>query len=260
MPLTINIKIRQITGKAIIIRIDVNESIKNLKKIIEKNFGISQGQQILKFNGEILKDNNTLDYYSIESDDTIVLSTRSSGNFWETTYENENLDYKILELEIKLAEEKSKNKALMQEIVHLEDYIKTLKEELSAYENNLKNKSQISFNGDVKAEEIMKLVNQISQKDEEIKELRTNITFNLKKGEKLISVIFISVDQKIHYSIICKNTDIFTNVENKLYDEYPEYRETENYFMVSGQKVNKYKSLEENKIVNSSIINLNQYC
>ena len=163
-------------------------------------------------------------------------------------------------MEKELEEEKNKNKVLMLKIANLEDYIKNLKNELSTYENKLKSKSQISFSGDVKAEEIMKLVNQINQKDEEIKDLRVNMPFNLKQGEKLRSVIFISMDQKIHYSIICKNTDIFTNVENKLYDEYPEYRETENYFMVSGQKVNKYKSLKENKIVNSSIINLNQYC
>ena len=256
----INVTIRQTIGNSITIRIDVNESIKNLKKIIEKNLGISQCQQILRFNGTFLEDNKSLDYYCIESDDTIILAIRRSENFGGKTYKSENLNEKISKLEKELEEEKNKNIVLMLKITNLEDYIKNLKNELSTYENKLKSKSQISFSGDVKAEEIMKLVNQINQKDEEIKDLRANMPFNLKQGEKLISVIFISVDQKIHYSIICKNTDIFTNVENKLYDEYPEYRETENYFMVSGQKVNKYKSLKENKIVNSSIINLNQYC
>ena len=71
-----------------------------------------------------------------------------------------------------------------------------------------------------------------------------------------MTVIFISVDQKIHYSLICKNTDDFIRLEKKLYDEYPEYKESENYFMVHGTKVNKYKNLEENKIVDNDIITL----
>ena len=127
---------------------------------------------------------------------------------------------------------------------------------MSTYENKLKSKSQISFSGDVKAEEIMKLVNQINQKDEEIKDLRANMPFNLKQGEKLISVIFISVDQKIHYSIICKNTDIFKKLEKKFYEKYPEYKNTKNDFIVNGKKINKTKNLDENKIKNSDIITI----
>jgi hypothetical protein len=41
-----------------------------------------------------------------------------------------------------------------------------------------------------------------------------------------------------------------------LYDEYPEYIESENYFLVNGKKVNKYKTLEYNKIKNNDIIML----
>ena len=82
----------------------------------------------------------------------------------------------------------------MHKIAHLEDYIKTLKKELGTYNNNSKNKSLISLSDDIKAQDIMKLVNQVNQKDEEIKELRANLPFNLKKGEKFISVIFNSVD------------------------------------------------------------------
>ena len=100
---------------------------------------------------------------------------------------------------------------------------------------------------------------QLREKEEEIKNIKSMIQFDLKPGEKLISVIFVSVDQKIHYSLICKNTDIFSNVENALYKQFPEYKETENYFLINGVKVNKYKTLTENKIINSSIITLNTY-
>ena len=34
-----------------------------------------------------------------------------------------------------------------------------------------------------------------------------------------MSVIFQSIDQKMHISIICKNTDKFTKIENEIYEK-----------------------------------------
>ena len=78
--------------------------------------------------------------------------------------------------------------------------------------------------------------------------------FELSKGEKPISVIFSSLDENILYSIICKNTEKFIKLEEKLYKDYPEYSKYDNYFMVNGKKVDKTKTLDENKIRNSDII------
>ena len=75
----------------------------------------------------------------------------------------------------------------------------------------------------------------------------------------MISVIFISSDQKIHYPIICKNTDLFSKIERLLYDEYKNYEETENIFIVEGIKVNKSKTLENNNIKNGSVITLTPF-
>jgi len=74
-----------------------------------------------------------------------------------------------------------------------------------------------------------------------------------------MSIIFTTLDQKFYYSIICKNTDKFNIIENKLYDAYSEYSETNNFFIVGGITINKVKTLEENKIKNSDIILLSQY-
>ena len=92
--------------------------------------------------------------------------------------------------------------------------------------------------------------------NEEIKNLKLKFPFELSENEELMSVIFISSDLTIHYSIICKNTDQFTKIETELYKEYPKYKETENYFIVNGNRINKYKSLKENNIKNSNIIEL----
>ena len=71
--------------------------------------------------------------------------------------------------------------------------------------------------------------------------------------DKLMSVIFISSDQKIHYSVICKSNDKFCHLEKLLYDEYPSYKGN-NYFLANGNMIDKNKTIAENKINNSDII------
>ena len=99
-------------------------------------------------------------------------------------------------------------------------------------------------------------------KEVEIKNLKLKLKrylIELNEGEKLMSIIFTKSSQQFHCSIICKNTERFNNIENKLYDIYPEYSETENYFIVNGNKINKSKSLEWNKIKNNDIIIINKF-
>ena len=72
-----------------------------------------------------------------------------------------------------------------------------------------------------------------------------------------MSIIFISTSQDIHCSIICKNTDEFHRIEGELYKKYPEYSENENFFLLNGKKINRYKTLEENGIKNNDKIMLN---
>jgi ATP-dependent Lon protease len=79
------------------------------------------------------------------------------------------------------------------------------------------------------------------------------------KGDKLMTVIFNSDDQKVHYSLICKSTDKFKDVEQRLYKIYPEFSKTNNYFLANGNTINKSKSLEDNKIKNSNLITLYVY-
>ena len=76
-----------------------------------------------------------------------------------------------------------------------------------------------------------------------------------------MSIIFISIDEAIHYPIICKKNQLFCVLENLLYEKFPEYKESENYFIIHGKsinKINKFKTLEENNINNDDIITLHQ--
>ena len=75
--------------------------------------------------------------------------------------------------------------------------------------------------------------------------------YGLLPNEKLISIKCSSFDKKIDYVIICKNTEKFSKIEEQLYKKYPNYIDTENYFMVNGKKIKKFKTLEDNKINNN---------
>jgi len=102
------------------------------------------------------------------------------------------------------------------------------------------------------------LKEEISKKNSEIEKLLSFMPLKLNHGENLMSIIFISDDQRVHYSFVCKNTDKFKDLESKLYKIYPEYSKTDNYFLSNGRTIIKSKDLEFNKIKNSDIITL--YC
>ena len=82
--------------------------------------------------------------------------------------------------------------------------------------------------------------------------------YDLSEGEELISVIITSPDQKILKSIICKNTENFFRLEGILFKETPYYIDSNIYFSVKGNIVNRLKTLKENNIHNSDIIILNK--
>ena len=153
--------------------------------------------------------------------------------------------------------EKNKNKIL-------EEKIKELNKELTEKENIIidiiNNQNFEKFPKKI-LDSKEELYNIIIEKDKEIKELKLKLSrypMELKEGEKLMTINFTSVDSKIHnYSIICKNTDIFNNIEKKLYEDYNEYYDTENYFTVNGNKIHKLKNLQENNIHNNDTIILN---
>jgi hypothetical protein len=110
--------------------------------------------------------------------------------------------------------------------------------------------------------EILSKKDQGQQKEEKDKIIKKNeleisqFSFKLSTEEKKISIIFVSFDQNIIYSIICKSTDIFSLVENKFYEKYSEYKILNNYFILNGKKIDKNKSLFENKIKNNDIITI----
>ena len=108
-------------------------------------------------------------------------------------------------------------------------------------------------------DEIKKLQYQLILKDNEIKDFKNKFQNNIKKDAKVyfgdIMVInFSSID--VNYGIKCLPTDIFAEVEEKLYQIYDNLRNTNNMFMVNAKTVLRFKTICENNIKDGDILQI----
>ena len=69
---------------------------------------------------------------------------------------------------------------------------------------------------------------------------------NSKITDKCIN--FISSDQNINFAIPCSGDSTFAEIEELLYQKYPEYREINKKFMIGGKEILRYKTINDNKI------------
>ena len=81
---------------------------------------------------------------------------------------------------------------------------------------------------------------------------KSDLDNNNKKSEsgKIISVLFMTQGNQdiINYSMACKTTDLFSSLEERLYQDYPNYRNVQKIFMVNANRISRNKTLEENNI------------
>ena len=174
-----------------------------------------------------------------------------------------------------LNDERMKNQKLESEIQKLRNYIngqnymnelnslkaniqqlkienETIKNENSNLKILLKNKQ----NAQININEIDKLKQVIIEKENEIKELK------LQKIEKkkiymddIIVIIFESKDHSVRAGIPCLPDDTFAEVEEKLYQKYDEFRNTNNVFWFNGHNpILRFKKIKENSIKNGDTI------
>ena len=103
--------------------------------------------------------------------------------------------------------------------------------------------------------------NQLNLKDKEIKDLQLkiqNIVMNLPKYNlnEIMVVNFMSQDSTINEGMKCLSTDIFAEVEEKLYKKYDNLRNTNNMFTANAKPVLRFKKLCENGIKDGDKIQL----
>ena len=74
---------------------------------------------------------------------------------------------------------------------------------------------------------------------------------------EVLAINITSIDAKINFPIPCKKNDIFSNIEKRLYEEFPEYKNKNCYFIAKGNVIDRNKTIEENKIKSGDNILLN---
>ena len=180
----------------------------------------------------IIDMNKTIEQNGIKNGDKICIINSE----YENNELNKNLEYENNQLKRELNEEKQKNEEL----------------------NNIIKSLTMSKNINIR--KISELEQSINYKNKELKELNDKIDSiislikSIGPNEKIYTLNFISGAQNIDYCIPCKNTDIFSRLEEKLYKKYPKYKDYETYFLVNGRKIQRFKSLDENNIKNGDTI------
>ena len=122
--------------------------------------------------------------------------------------------------------------------------IEQQKKRINELENNLLNANNKLNNYE----------NIINQKNIELNKLKlqlNNSNLNVQNNyniNDMVSVNFMTADQNVNFSLVCNKHDTFAVVEEKLYQKFPQYRETNNYFLANGKIVLRFKTIDENKI------------
>ena len=159
----------------------------------------------------------------------------------------------IEKLKRELETEKKKNKQLQDTINQLKQ---THNIEIAKYKKDINKLVE-------KNKELEKL---LEEKNKEINDYFFKLSnsnnneqlISFKPGDKIIAVLFMTQgNQDIYnYTMPCKTSDLFVRLEERLYHDFPKYRNFETFFMVHARRIFRFKSLEENQIKNNDIISL----
>ena len=162
----------------------------------------------------------------------------NNQNFFTNNANTPNsYESQINELKRQLKEEKNKNQILINEITNLK---KINNDMIQKYETKIK-----SLNYEIE--------NQRYKQDD-----KAGYSFILKPGEKIMTINFSSIGNQAvcNYSLPCKKTDLFVRLEEKLYDDFPQFKKYETYFEVQSKRIKRFQTLEENNIKNNDVINM----
>jgi len=130
---------------------------------------------------------------------------------------------------------------------------------ISGIQNNQNSNNELKNLRD----EYNKLKYELTLKEKEIKDLKDKVKNNsiedMKVNYKDIMVInFISMDSTVQCGIKCLPTDIFAEVEEKLYQRFDNLRNTNNMFMANAKPVLRFKKISENNIKDGDVLQLHK--
>ena len=213
----------------------INTQLKNMKIILNKT-----NEDIKKINDEL----NMIRQNGFQNNNINKINENISN---DEKINSQKIINENNELKVRIKEEKNKNQKLINKNDNLEKKINDLNNEIEKMKNKIKTLKYDLYQKDIEIQ------NYTSEKND-----KKNIITSLKPGEKVISVVFLSMgrDDIQNYSLPCKNTDLFVKLEERLYEDYPEFKNYETYFEVNARRILRFKTIEENNIRSNSIINV----
>ena len=160
-----------------------------------------------------------------------------SNNIPNSNYNESEND----KLKRQLNEEKNKNMKLINENKILKKQINALNDKIKKLEEMQINQDKLKFN---------KFNNSIKQND--------FLVHKMKPSEQLLNVTFITsgTNGLINYQLICKNTELFVRLEERFYNDFPQFKEYDLCFKNNKKKIKRFKTLEENNIKDKDVINI----
>ena len=164
---------------------------------------------------------------------------------------NQQLKAEIQKLNLIIQNQQNEITKLNSELQKYINENKNLKLQNNQMNINMQNSIVNNNNNEIKnlKNEIINLKNQLNLKDNEIKNLRLKINgktvYNI---NDIIVIHFISGDFSINKRIKCLADETFAEAEERLYQIYDEYRNTNNIFLLKGNQILRFKKIKENKI------------
>ena len=168
---------------------------------------------------------------------------------------SKNYISQIEKLNKQLTIEKNKNQELIKENNILKEKLNKLNMDIYNIQD-LKNK-------------IKSLEKKLNKKNEEIKQLLSQNNNNnnnhgkykitsINPGEEIMCINFVSMGRQDinNYGLVCKNTDLFVRTEERLYEDFPQFKNYETYFEVNGKRIKRFLTLSENNIKDKNVINM----
>ena len=171
---------------------------------------------------------------------------------------NNNYQLEINNLRMQLNDEKVKNNNLNNAITNLNNTINYLNQQINVLRNENNNlKLQISnnqfnnnFNNQFNNFNNYNLNNNNSGMH--------NYIISNQPGEKIFDINFVSMGNQLiqNYNIVCRNTDLFVYLEEKLYNAFPDFKNYETYFQNGAKRILRFKTIEENGIKSNDVISV----
>ena len=93
------------------------------------------------------------------------------------------------------------------------------------------------------------------QNDDNSTQVELNPKNSRNEFDKNITINFVSGDYQVnYYSIVCKKSDQFNKVIDKLFQVFPQYKNKKIIFLCNSKYVKKNKTISENGIKNTNVI------